>query len=249
MLLRMREIIVTGASRGIGRALALELGLRTDTRLFLVARDATALQEVAQRCRNAQVLPADLSSVANASELGLLLADRLQPGAVLVHNAGLWPSRRELTTDGYERAFAVNCAGPTAFQAPLLAAGKLSRVMVVSAGMIAAGRFDPDRTPSGRDFSAFRTYASTKRHFAEATRALSAEYPDVDFLVLHPGVVRTELGARSGVLGKVIALVKRSWESPESCARRLARVLEIPRWSSPGQASWYVEEQPAEWPV
>jgi NAD(P)-dependent dehydrogenase (short-subunit alcohol dehydrogenase family) len=218
-------------------------------RLYLIARDETALREVAQRCRQAQVVAADLSSVASAAELGARLADRLQPGATLVHNAGLWPARRELTTDGYERAFAVNHAGPTALQAPLLAAGKLARVMVVSAGMIVAGRFDPDRTPSGRDFSAFRTYASTKRHFAESARALSAEYPDVDFLVLHPGVVRTDLGARPGVFGKLISLVKRRWESPEICAARLARILAIARWSSPGQATWYFEEKPAEWPV
>jgi NAD(P)-dependent dehydrogenase (short-subunit alcohol dehydrogenase family) len=245
----MREIIITGASRGIGRALAVELGKRTNTRLFLVARDSAAIEEVARQCRDAQAVTGDLSSVSRATELGAELAARLESRAILVHNAGLWPAKRELTAEGFERAYAVNHAGPSAFQAPLLAAGKLSRVMVVSAGMIAVGKFDPARTPSGLDFSSFRTYANTKRHFAETTRSLAADYPDVDFLVLHPGVVRTELGARAGLFGALLELAKRRWEAPEVCAARLARILEIPRWSAPGQASWYVEETPMSWPV
>jgi NAD(P)-dependent dehydrogenase (short-subunit alcohol dehydrogenase family) len=245
----MRDIIITGASRGIGRALALELGERADTRLYLVARDSAALAEVAQHCREAHVIAADLSSISRATEIGAALAERVASAAILVHNAGLWPEKRELTAEGFERAYAINSAGPAAFQAPLLAAGKLSRVMVVSAGLIKAGKFDPARTPSGLDFSPFRTYANTKRHFAEATRAVAAEYPDVDFLVLHPGVVRTDLGARKGLFGALLSLAKRRWEAPETCAARLARILEVPRWSASGQASWYFEEKPASWPV
>jgi NAD(P)-dependent dehydrogenase (short-subunit alcohol dehydrogenase family) len=245
----MREVIITGASRGIGRALALELGKRADTRLFLIARDSAAIAEVAQHCHEAHAIAADLSSMSKASELGAALVERVASRAILVHNAGLWPEKRELTADGFERAYAINSAGPAAFQAPLLAAGKLSRVMVVSAGMMKVGKFDPARTPSGLDFSPFRTYANTKRHFAEATRAVAAEYSDVDFLVLHPGVVRTDLGARKGLFGAVLWLAKRRWESPETCAARLSRILDIPRWSAPGQASWYIEEKPASWPV
>src|SRR5262245_51541937 len=205
----MPDIILTGAARGIGRALALELGQRAHTRLFLIARDAARLQEVAERCRDAQVVVGDMASLPRARALGEQLAQRVSAGAVLVHNAGIWPARREITEDGYERAYVVNCAGPLALQAPLLAAGKLARVLVVSAGLIVAGRYDPARTPQGADFSAFRTYASTKRAFAEATRALAPDHPEVDFLVLHPGVVRTDLGARSGLFGKLIDWVKR----------------------------------------
>ncbi|HKU43791.1 MAG TPA: SDR family NAD(P)-dependent oxidoreductase [Polyangiales bacterium] len=245
----MPDIILTGASRGIGRALALELGQRAHTRLFLIARDAARLQEVAARCRDAQVMLGDLGSISSARELGERLAQRVEPGAVLVHNAGIWPARLELTPDGYERSYAVNCAGPLALQAPLLAAGKLARVLVVSAGLIVAGRPDPARTPQGADFSKFRSYANSKRAFAEAIRALAPSHPEIDFLVLHPGVVRTDLGARSGLFGKLIDRVKRRWESPEVCAARLGRILQLPRWSSPGQAAWFFEERAASWPI
>lgn len=245
----MQDLIITGASRGIGQALARELGARPNFRLHLVARDETALRATAAACRDAGVLVADLSTLAAAAEAGRLLCERVQPGAVLVHNAGLWPAQRELTSDGFERSYAVNCAAPSALQAPLLAAGKLTRILVVSAGMIAAGRFDPARTPSGADFSGFRTYASTKRAFAQFTRELAPQYPEVDFLVLHPGVVRTDLGARGGAFGWLLARIKRRWEAPEVCAARLARILERPRWSPPGEARWYMEEKEAAWPI
>ena len=245
----MREIIVSGASRGIGRALALELGQRPDTRLYLIARDGARLHEVAGRCRDAHVLCADLGLVRDAEQLGKQLAARVQPGAVLVHNSGVWPARHELTAEGYERAYAVNHAAPLALQAPLLAAGKLARVLVISAGLIVTGRVDAARTPQGADFSALRTYANTKRAFAEATRSLAPQYADVDFLVMHPGVVRTDLGAREGLFGTFLRWVKRRWESPEACAARLARTLDEPRWSEPGKASWYFEDKPAPWPI
>lgn len=245
----MREIIITGASRGIGAALARELGTRSDTKLYLVARDRARLDEVAASCRHAQVLEADLGSLAAAEQTGKQLAELVQPAATLVHNAGLWAAKRELTADGLERSYAVNHAGPLALQAPLLAAGKLARVLVVSAGMIGAGRFDPERTPKGGDFSVFRTYATTKRCFAEAVRALAPKHPKVDFLVLHPGVVRTGLGDRGGPVGWLLTLAKKRWEDPALTGARLARILELPRWSPAGDARWYFEESEAPWPV
>jgi hypothetical protein len=121
--------------------------------------------------------------------------------------------------------------------------------MVVGAGLMVKGRFDPARTPTGQDFSGFRTYATTKLCFAIAMREVAARHPELDVLVLHPGVVRTDLGARGGVLGALLTLVKRRWESPATCADRLVRVLDRTRWSTPGQAAWQFEEEAKPWPA
>jgi NAD(P)-dependent dehydrogenase (short-subunit alcohol dehydrogenase family) len=250
----MTDLILTGASRGIGRALALDLAaVRPSDRLFLVARDQPRLAEliatITQKGDQAAAIPADLSSLEAAQAAGRALAARVKAGATLVHNAGVWPAQRCTTANGFESAFAINHLGPLAIQRVLLDTGRLSRIMVVSAGLIALGRFDPECTPSGADFSSLRTYCTSKLCFALAMRDIAAAYPSVDVVVLHPGVVRTDLGARSGPLGRLLALVKRRWETPELCAARLARILARPRWSPAGEARWLVEEKEQPWPA
>lgn len=252
----MVNVILTGASRGIGEALARAVACRGPHRLWLVARDAARLDAVADAVRTlgaeAEVVAGDLGSVASARDLGERLRERLSSaevkGATLIHNAGLWPTRRELGEDGLERAFVVNHLGPLAMQAPLLDDGLIARVMVVSAGLIAKGRFDPERTPTGEDFSRFRTYCTTKLCFAIAMRELAQAHPELDIVVLHPGVVRTDLGASEGLLGWLLERAKRRWEHPATCAERLADRLEQPRWSSAGRAPWLVEADERPWP-
>lgn len=241
--------IVTGASRGIGAALVRVLAGRASAtdRFYVLARDVERLRGFASA---AEVIPLqlDLSRVEAARRVGDELATRVAPGATLVHNAGLWPSRRELV-DGVEAAFAVNCLGPLAFQAPLLAAGRLARVLVVGAGLMVKGRFDADKTPTGADFSVIRTYCTTKLAGAAAMRDVARAHPQVDFAVIHPGVVNTELGDRRGLLGWLLRLAKRRLESPETCARRLADVLARPRWeTTPGEAPWFFEAEVQPWP-
>lgn len=254
----MDDLVLTGASRGIGRALALAIAARAPSagrprRLWLIARDGERLHALARTVAAAGVEPVvvvtDLADRAAARALGERLTHALGDGAVLVHNAGIWPTARIVGTDGLERAFVVNHAAPLALQTPLLDAGKLSRLLVISAGLLVKGRVDAARTPEGEDFSAFRTYATTKLCFALATRDVAARHPEVDVAVIHPGVVETDLGARPGPLGWLLTRVKRRWESPETCGARLAEVLAVPRWSSPGEAAWYFEAEKQAWPA
>lgn len=248
----MADLILTGASRGIGRALALALATGPH-RLVLIARDSARLdtlrQEIEKKGGHALVLPADLSSVKEARALGLKLLTIVGEGVTLVHNAGVWPSRLTLTTEGLETSFATNHLAPLALQEPLLSDRRLARILVVSAGLLIKGRFDRERTPRGQDFSSLRTYANTKLCFAVAMRDVAAQHPEVDVAVMHPGVVRTDLGARTGLLGWLLERIKRGWESPETCAERLARVLAKERWSPAGDARWWVEEQESPWPA
>lgn len=247
------DTILTGASRGIGRALALALIERQKPgdRLFLLARDGARLGELMKEAKAGQVVPitTDLSRTAASREAGETMATELRPGALLIHNAGLWPTERTLV-DGIEAGYATNCLCPIALQEPLLASGKIARVMVVSAGLIATGRFDPARTPTGEDFGALSTYCTTKLAGAIGLRETARRHPSVDFVILHPGVVNTDLGVRPNWLGSITRFIKRFWETPERCAARLVRVLDRPRWeTTPGEAPWLHQEEEQPWPA
>src|SRR5688572_18442331 len=134
----MADLILTGASRGIGRALALAVA-PTASRLLLVARDQARLDslkiELGRHGERALCVPGDLSSIKAARALGHKLAEVASEGPTLVHNAGIWPSRLQRSVEGLESAFVINHLAPLAMQEPLLAARRLSRVMVVSAGL------------------------------------------------------------------------------------------------------------------
>jgi NAD(P)-dependent dehydrogenase (short-subunit alcohol dehydrogenase family) len=237
----METVILTGASRGIGRALARALGMTAE--LHAVVRDPAALASLGPH----QAYSADLASLEDAGRAGRELAARVGHGATLIHCAGCWPSRLE-QVEGHERAWLVNCAAPLELQRPLLAGGHLRRVLVIGAGLMIKGRVDAERTPSGADFHWMRTYASTKLAFAVAMREVARAHPELDVAVMHPGVVRTDLPARPGAVGWLLRQVKRKWEAPEVCAARLMRMLARERWSTPGEAQWFFEEEAQPWP-
>ena len=120
MELRGAGVIVTGASRGLGAALARELAA-TGARQVLVARDSRALEQVAEEVRRrggeAHPVVADVSEPEAAGRIAGLTGALVGPPVVLVHNAGsLGPvPLRPLADTGdaaFEEAMATNVVGP-----------------------------------------------------------------------------------------------------------------------------------------
>jgi NAD(P)-dependent dehydrogenase (short-subunit alcohol dehydrogenase family) len=232
--------VVTGATSGIGRAIARELA-RRGQRLVLVCRDRARGEETAAALAGlgAPGLPApalvvaDLATLAGmrAAAAGVLaLCPRLD---VLVHNAGVWPTRLERTPDGLEVGFAVNHLAPfvlTHLLAARLVASGPARVVQVSAGLYVRGRLDLGRTPVGADFHVFGTYATTKLCNLMATleRARRLQASGVTVNAVHPGVVRTKLGAMPGLAGLALRIVKLAWASPAKGAEGPVRLAADP---------------------
>jgi NAD(P)-dependent dehydrogenase (short-subunit alcohol dehydrogenase family) len=144
---------------------------------------------------------------------------------VLVHNAGLWPSHRVLNEDGFEQAFFTNHLAP--FLLNHLLEGRLRRVVQVSAGLYVKGRVDPDRTPTGEDFHAMKTYANTKLANLLMLPLFTERWKDAGVTIdaVHPGVLRTGLGDRSGVLGLILKAVKWTWKPAEQGASPVVNLL------------------------
>lgn len=111
--------LVTGASRGLGEALALELG-RQGARVVLVARSRAALEPIVRRIAEqggeAYALSADLAEKADVYPLAGAATALVGPIDLLIHNAselGPTPLRLLLDTEceDLERVLAVNLLG------------------------------------------------------------------------------------------------------------------------------------------
>ncbi|MBS2014888.1 MAG: SDR family NAD(P)-dependent oxidoreductase [Deltaproteobacteria bacterium] len=235
----MREVVIVGGTRGIGRAVAEALG-GEGARLTIVGRDSGRGEEVARgieaRGGAARFVAGDLASTRTTRALARELLERCERIDALVHVAGIWPAKRELNEDGLERAFAVNHLAPFLLDhllEPRLFASR-ARVVQVSAGLYVKGRLDLARTPTGEDFHPIRTYASTKLANLMTIPRFAARWGDrASIVAVHPGVIRTDLGDRPGLLGALLRLVKRTWRSPKEGARPVVRLVdaEVPSGS------------------
>lgn len=189
--------VVTGASSGIGAALAHRLA-DAGCDLVLVARDRARLDaeavEVAARGAGVEVLVADLSDPAQLRAL----ADRLRasPPDILVNNAGFGASGRFADLDP-ERSAAMIATNVTALT--LLTAAVLPGMRARGSGRIlnvaSTGAFAP------LPFSA--VYGATKAYVLSFSESVAEEMAGsgVTVTALCPGPTPTRFFARSGMDG------------------------------------------------
>lgn len=109
--------VVTGASQGIGRAIAEAFAARDDAQLALVARSDNKLMSVADACRErggeALVLPTDVTEDEAVADMAEAVRDKWGIPNVLVNNAGMftYAPLDELTLDGFREQIDVNLTG------------------------------------------------------------------------------------------------------------------------------------------
>ncbi len=245
-------VIITGGNRGIGLATA-ELLAAEGIEIALVARRRERGEEALARLGGrAELVVGDLSDRAGTTALADELKERFPDVRALVHNAGIWPHRRVLNADGFEQAYFTNHLAPFLLGHLLEERLKESAATVVqvSAGLYVKGKVDPERTPTGADFHAIRTYADTKLANLMMVPLFAERWKDAGVTVnaLHPGVIRTGLGDRRGPLGLLLKAVKRTWQPPEEGGRPVARLVTAP----PGTSGAYFDvdkETPLERPA
>ena len=185
----MSVAIVTGASRGLGRALAEALAERGWS-LVIDARGSAALAHAARDLRAATTVVAVAGDVADASHRRALVdaAEDLGGIDLLVNNASvLGPSPQPRLADYpleiLEAVFRVNVVAPLAlFQ---LAAGALAR----TAGRVV--NITSDAAVEG--YEGWGGYGSSKAALEQASRVLAAEHPDLRVYWVDPGDMNTQM--------------------------------------------------------
>lgn len=113
--MRDKVCLVTGASGGLGLALATGLAERAASVHLLcrnAGRAATAQQTIIKRTGNPKI-QVQLVDVADLESIRTFASSFVAPRIdVLVHNAGVLPKKRELTRDGLEVTVATHLVGP-----------------------------------------------------------------------------------------------------------------------------------------
>jgi retinol dehydrogenase 12 len=195
--------LITGATEGIGRATAIELASRGFS-VVIAARDAAraeaAKNEIAAETGNPDIdtIVADLRSFAQVHALCETFHRRYPRLDVLVNNAGILASERQLTEDGFEASLQVNYLSAFYLTQLMLDALKRAgqgRIINLSSSVHAIGKFESEHLQRGRRFPAFSAYANSKLlmllfsiELAERLKSTS-----VTANAVHPGIVKTPM--------------------------------------------------------
>jgi len=225
-------VVLTGATRGIGQAAAIELAKR-GADLALVGRDSTRVDEVVDKARAAgqagiavsgQV--ADLAEMDEVRRLAAELETAYPRIDVLANNAGAKFDSKHTTTDGFEQTFALNHLAPfllTNLLLDRLIASSPARVITISSGAQAMGRMNFDDLQGANGYSGQRAYNQSKLANVMFTYELARrlEGTGVTATVVHPGVVRTAFAAEdpSPVWRVLIPLMRPLMKSPAKGAQ------------------------------
>ncbi|HEY1954825.1 MAG TPA: SDR family oxidoreductase [Polyangiaceae bacterium] len=211
-----KHVLITGASRGIGKATALELA-RRGANLSLLVRNRELGEKVVEEIRalgksgRVDLFVADLSSMKDVRRVAaefLAKHDRLD---VLLNNAGAINMDREKTVDGYERTFATNHLAYfllTELLLDLLKKSAPSRIVNVASEAHRQGRIDfDDPMFEKRSYAGFSAYGTSKLANILFTRELAKrlEGTGVTANSLHPGVIASGFGRNNqGVFGFIM---------------------------------------------
>lgn len=185
------NILITGASSGIGEALARECAKRGD-RLFLCGRDVARLEKVAADCRRLGAVAADARAVdvtvRGEVDAWMREADADAPLDIVFANAGV--STGEESEENVRNTFAVNCDGTvnTVLRAIGLMRKRSSGHIVITASI--AGYGPLKACPS---YSASKSMLKT---WGLSLRGMLAP-EGIKVSVVCPGFVRSGITARN----------------------------------------------------
>lgn len=213
-----RVCLVTGATNGIGKETAFGLASLGAT-VVMHGRDrertAAAVEEIRERSGNPSVEPllADFASLRQVRDAAAEFLASGRPLHVLVNNAGVVRTAREVTEDGFERTFAVNHLAPFLLTNLLLDRLKESapaRIVTVASAAYRRAKLDFEDLQNEGKYRAMAVYSQSKLANMLFTYELARrlEGSGVTATCLHPGVVRSGFGSGNhGFYGRMLGVL------------------------------------------
>jgi NAD(P)-dependent dehydrogenase (short-subunit alcohol dehydrogenase family) len=210
----MESVLITGANRGIGKALAEEF-LSHGWHVFAAMRDpaksnfSPAIKDNASKI---EILQLDITSEDSVTAAAETVRQAVRQLNVLINNAGVFPEEGnerlvDMKLEWFQEAFETNVIGVARMIQhfrPLLLAG--SRIANISSALASI---------SSKESSGYYAYSVSKSALNMLTRTIAAEFaPDkIVVTALSPGWVRTDMGGATAPL------------SPQESARSLFQTI------------------------
>jgi len=190
-----QRILVTGASRGIGRAIARQLSASgAEVIVHYNAHEGEAKSLLAELPTKAYLAPCDLSNSAEVKGFIPRLVDNYGPITALVNNAGISPAAPDsLSTDDWlavwEKVMAVNAT----------AVGILCKEFVDQAKPQKNGRIVmiSSRAAFRGDTTDYLAYAASKGALVSLMRSIARHYGKIGIkaFLIAPGFTRTDMAS------------------------------------------------------
>lgn len=228
-------VVITGATSGIGYVTARKFASK-GANLLCINRNPEKSEnlrleiecEFGVKC---DYTIADLSSLNDIFRVSNELALLDFPIDVLIHNAGVYLTKRELTTEGLEKVFVVHYLSSFIMNYLLMDKLKVQQkariIMVGSEGhrFAAWGLRPDDLNWEKRRYSGLKSYGSAKTAQLLSMIVFDERFKNTEVTIntMHPGAVKTETGQENGPIYRWFKrnLFDKTLKSPEISAEAL----------------------------
>ncbi|WP_139904944.1 SDR family NAD(P)-dependent oxidoreductase [Clostridium thermarum] len=207
-------VVITGATSGIGYATAKKFASK-GANMICINRNKDKSEMLKHEIESnykvsCDYILADFSSIDDTHKVANMLLKIDKPIDIIVHNAGIYLTKRQLTSEGIEKVFMVNYLSSFiinyTLKDKLKSQGKCRIILVNSEGHRFAAwgiRFD-DMDFSKRHYTGLKSYGTAK--LAQLLSMIQfAEYfngSGVTINAMHPGAVKTSTGQDNGAIYK-----------------------------------------------
>lgn len=252
-----KTAVITGASAGIGKASAMELG-RKGWRIIGVGRNPARCGEAKTELEGEGVdvdfLRGDFDSMAEVKRIAGEIAELTDRVDVLVNNAGGVRDKRYATPDGLEVTFATNHLAPFLLTRELLAILQATAKKHGEARVIAVSSSAHEHFPAmnfadlqfEQGFSTGAAYCQAKLANLLFSRELSRRYASGGIVAqtMHPGIIASNFYSYGDESMKS-HLDEKGGNPPEHAARTIAWMATSPDCGEPG-GRYFHEQAEAE---